>query len=612
MQSLLDDTLFSGSAYVTNTASDDAQSSEDDSVDGGNDDSAGITNEEDFDKDGLRVGSTVKPLRQSIPTYKVRGSPVNELFRFLPEHWRKHGELDTIEPWSIIFTDNIEVAHGEGYETTKLLVVYDLATNGIRVKTFKRKYDLGNIFDEIIIEESLDKRTSRVTVGADGDGAMKLVKEACRKRGVNWLDIPPWSPHLNPVEGAIGHFKQTMASVLLSACTSDGPLTPRLAHHAATYVAYVNERFAARRIDDSYRGEYAVYKSPWELNVGLKPATDRLVPWGCAGYAFVPEALRKARGAPKYLRTEPVLLIGYQHFYTNVYKMLTRHGTIIHGEQVVWDMDANLGEMLPVERTKMAASLKRLTVSEVMPDLINQSNTESLSKKAGCNSDKPPATEKSDTPEAVAEVSTEGARAVLRLNISKSLGNKGPASYILHRCEQLDGVALDEATGRRFEDSKGKQRPYRKQDLDYDLARGWLEVRIEPVSKESSSAAALMTTAYGRWGHHSVAHYVQSLGAAYSDYDKLSNVLSAHAFLAMKDMKWKDHINGTDHEAIMAAYSKEWEALKSSVLKELFEGDPEFEDATAGMPRGWPLKVGSSLSSSVWEFGKHDVLSVET
>ncbi|MGA1173526.1 MAG: NADH-quinone oxidoreductase subunit D [Ilumatobacteraceae bacterium] len=60
------------------------------------------------------------------------------------------------------------------------------------------------------------------------------------------------------------------------------------------------------------------------------------MPWGCAGYAFVPEALRKARGAPKYLRTEPVLLIGYQHFYTNVYKMLTRHGTIIHGEQVVW------------------------------------------------------------------------------------------------------------------------------------------------------------------------------------------------------------------------------------------------------------------------------------
>ena len=581
MQSLLDDSITNGSAYASKADNADDSSSEDGSHDGGNDDIAGVVDEAQFDTDGLRVDVSPKPLRDVIPTYKVSDSPVHELFRFLPEHWRKHGELDTITPWSIIFTDNIEVAHGEGFETTKLLVVYDLATNGIRVKPFKRKYDLGIIFDEIIIEESLDKRTTRVTVGADGDGAMKLVKEACRKRGVNWLDIPPWSPHLNPVEGAIGHFKQTMASVLLAACTRDGPLTPRLAHHAATYVAYVNERFSARRIDDSYRGEYSFYKSPWELNVGVKPSTERLVPWGCAGYAFVPEALRKARGAPKYLRTEPVLLIGYQHFYTNVYKMLTRHGTIIHGEQVVWDMDANLGEFLPVERIKTDAALKRYRVNEVMPDLINQAADNIVpSKRTSKAATQEQAASFNRKPQtAVSDVSSEGARAVLRLNISKALGSKGPAPYILHRCEQLDGIALEDATGKRFEDSKGKQRPYRKQDLDYDLSRGWLEVKIEPVSKDSSGAAALMTTAYGRWGHHSVAHYVKAFGTTYSDHDRLTNVLSAHAFLAMKDMKWKEHLNGPDHEAIMGAYAKEWDALKSSVLTELFEGDAEFEDA---------------------------------
>jgi hypothetical protein len=33
------------------------------------------------------------------------------------------------------------------------------------------------------------------------------------------------------------------------------------------------------------------------------------------------------------------------HMYTDVYKCLTRHNTIIHTEQVVWDMKAPLGIM---------------------------------------------------------------------------------------------------------------------------------------------------------------------------------------------------------------------------------------------------------------------------
>ena len=99
------------------------------------------------------------------------------------------------------------------------------------------------LFDEVIIEESLHKQSTCVTVGADGDGAMALVKEACRRRGLAWLDIPPWSPHLNPVEAAMGRFKQKLASVLLAACTDSGLLTVDLAHHAVSFVAHVSERF---------------------------------------------------------------------------------------------------------------------------------------------------------------------------------------------------------------------------------------------------------------------------------------------------------------------------------------------------------------------------------
>ena len=121
--------------------------------------------------------------------------------------------------------------------------MYDVATNGLRVKPYKRKYDLPMLFDEVIIEESLHKRSTRLTVGADSDGAMALVKEACRRHGLAWLDIPPWSPHLNRVEAAMGCFKQKLASVLLAACTDGGPLIVELAHHAAscrTFVMDVN------------------------------------------------------------------------------------------------------------------------------------------------------------------------------------------------------------------------------------------------------------------------------------------------------------------------------------------------------------------------------------
>ena len=59
--------------------------------------------------------------------------------------------------------------------------------------------------------------------------------------------------------------------------------------------------------------------------------------------AHVSPALRAKRGARKYARSEPVLCLGYQHIYSDVYRCLTRHGTVIHTKQVVWDVEAPLG-----------------------------------------------------------------------------------------------------------------------------------------------------------------------------------------------------------------------------------------------------------------------------
>ena len=104
---------------------------------------------------------------------------------------------------------------------------------------------------------------------------------------------------------------------------------------------------SAGRIAETYRGEHTYFESPWELNVGVRPTVGRLVPWGIAGYAYVPEQLRRAQSAPKYRRSELVLMLGCQN--TNVYKCLTQHNTIIHTEQVSWDMDAPKGNYLLIE-----------------------------------------------------------------------------------------------------------------------------------------------------------------------------------------------------------------------------------------------------------------------
>ena len=61
-----------------------------------------------------------------------------------------------------------------------------------------------------------------------------LLKTAARKRGIAFLPIPPYSPHLSPVEAAIGTFKMMAGAVMLAACSSGGALTTEHAAFAAT------------------------------------------------------------------------------------------------------------------------------------------------------------------------------------------------------------------------------------------------------------------------------------------------------------------------------------------------------------------------------------------
>ena len=107
---------------------------------------------------------------------------------------------------------------------------------------------------------------------------------------------------------------------------------------AAEYCAATSERYA--QIRDYRRGDH---RSAFELNTGVEPDPSHMVPFAMPGHAYVPPEVRKRRGTPKYMRAEPVLMLGYQHVYSKVYKCLTRHNTIIHTSQVQWLPGTELG-----------------------------------------------------------------------------------------------------------------------------------------------------------------------------------------------------------------------------------------------------------------------------
>ena len=87
---------------------------------------------------------------------------------------------------------------------------------------------------------------------------MSLIKEVSRKRGVAYLPIPPYSYVLNMVEGAVNYLKVGVASVLLLACTTDGPLTVRDVNAAAEHLCFIHDGKLEVRRSTAARSRYFV------------------------------------------------------------------------------------------------------------------------------------------------------------------------------------------------------------------------------------------------------------------------------------------------------------------------------------------------------------------
>ena len=255
-----------------------------------------------------------------------------------------------------------------------------------------------------------------------------------------------------------------VAACLVAACADEGPLSEAHVMLCAEYVAYTRERFVAKRTISALKTNM----SRFEMNTGVPPRIG-LVPFGTAGWCFIPGKLRQRRHAPKYERAEPVLCVGYQHMYTTVYRCLTRHNTVVHSEQVYWDLKQPLGVFLSV---KTGPPVK---APEKAPKLLDVDLFAEKQKPAA------PADKKaSSLPQGI-----------LRLNKAKVFDSDGrprPKPYILERIKAVDGLSVEEACKLEFPDLHGKLRPYRR-DINYDLFQSeW--IRIERSAEHESGAAA--------------------------------------------------------------------------------------------------------------------------
>ena len=530
----------------------------------GADEPCELVHENQYDAIGMSIKPSEAPLPAPTRVYDVRGSKINPFLRWVPgavanaPRW----DLASMEPWSLSFWDEVDFAFKVKGKKQHALLGYDVVSGSCRVKQETSKRQHGSKFDEVVAEEGLHKRPHQVTVGTDGCGSMALLRAAALARGINHYYLPPWSPSDNPVEGIVNHFKTDTATVLLSACAVGGGITEAHVGYALEYVSWMRERFAHVR-----RGEHASW-NPWHRQFGADSRLHRAVPFGAAGMAHVSPALRAKRGAPKYERTEPVLCLGYQHVYSDVYRCLTKHGTVIHTKQVVWDLEAPLGVWLSNDSEP---SQHKVEESE----LYGSIGLELFKDKHG-----------------KARTEFGSANAILKAvphRLHRSNNTIRPRPYIYARARERDGVSVQEALHSKYLNEVGLPVRYTVADLRYDLKCGWLALDVHADAREGEEDDDTTDDPSVAGPSTRGAHAAKRKGTSPKAAKRRTRASSrrgacsaqppAASTIAMKDLSWKAWLDTAYKKDILESYRKEFAGLTSTVLEELPETHPDYARA---------------------------------
>ena len=147
--------------------------------------------------------------------------------------------------------------------------------------------------------------------------------------------------------------------------------------------------------------------------------------------------------------------------YSNVYKCLTQHGTIVHTRKVEWDMETQLGLFPPVR-------FSDLPRREGGAPPIQQFEEGKAAAPTGAAK---------MTRASRRRMSSLSGEAIVRINRSRVYrpdGSHRPTEYIYQRLRAVDGLSVSAAGEVAVTNKNGETKLYSEADLRYDLQSGWI------------------------------------------------------------------------------------------------------------------------------------------
>ena len=149
-----------------------------------------------------------------------------------------------------------------------------------------------------------------------------------------------------------------VSAVVLAVMVPGRPINESFVSWATEYCCWTHKRL----VPDCWGVDGDL--SPWQHNFSVDTCVVCAVAFGMLGFTFMDLELWSKHRVLRYSQAEPVLMISYQSLYSDTYKCLTQHGTVIHLQQVDWITDAKLGVFPDISQKVMVEALEQLMQAE--------------------------------------------------------------------------------------------------------------------------------------------------------------------------------------------------------------------------------------------------------
>ena len=435
-------------------------------------------------------------------------------------------DLEKLRPFEAMFVDNKDYPCQIRGGAKSCLIFVDYKTRTKHKVDVHNKTQNGQAFKRIVAMEGVHKLPYRCRVFTDGCGSMKHVADIAVALGIDHQYIPPHQQSLNEAEKVCD---STFAEVRAVMDHHNAP-----AHWFGLmldYAIYTDIRTATTASRE--------WKTPYEMSRGSPPFIGKIHRPCTRCYVQVPKTKRRqlAVSGLHNVRAEPGRLVGFQGPYSSTYAVILdkQHSRqperLVHSRNVSFDDNDFVMPRRPVPAERPRGHVDVQTRAAAGSEEANDS----------CLDSEPAAAEGHyvPVPNRDEHFDTGGDY--------YDLGDPENQPWFTHTSPP-----------------KARPRPaYHKMCL---------------VMKEQAMAEMVMSVngADSDKRFDEGAKILNAVEPRHETNRRLTQVLAAHA---QNDMNWNEALASKDRDLAITALEKELESLTSTILTEIAEGDPDYENA---------------------------------